>query len=132
MLGISIQIKGRQLAGASTDSSNAHLVGDITDVYLRSRITEPPSPSSSLVFVHVTDVPVGAIEDVWFLNEPLLDGDNEIVNRHEWFFDVGKATPEEIEGLTNLREITVSWNRVKQVMMCRSTGNLITDADLSG
>ncbi len=134
---ISIQVKGVQLPGASTDSSKAHFVGDITDVYSRATITESPSLNSSLVFVHVTGVPVSNIQDAWFLNEPTygpLDENNvrPVINKHEFYFDLALATNEEIIGLTNNREIATTWARTKQVLKRRSTGQLITDADLNG
>ncbi len=134
---ISIQIKGRQLAGASTDSSTGSLVGDITDVYARAKITEAPSSNSSLVFVHVTDVPVLDIQSVWFLAHPALgpenaDGEKPVLHKHEFYFDINLATPEEISSLTIDRQVTTTWARVKLIVKRRSNGQLLTDADLNG
>ncbi len=137
MLDISIQIKGRQLTGASTDSSTSSLVGDITDVYDRARITEAPSPDSSLVFVHVTGVPVLNVEAVWFLANPTLgpenqDGEKTVLHKHEFYFDINLATPDELSSLTNDRQVTTTWERIKLIVKRRSNGQLLTDADLNG
>lgn len=135
MLNISMQIIGSSDV-ANPDPAIHHQVGDVIGIHLTSALTDVVSPSSRLVFVHITDVPILTIDELQFTADPKVSdtpnarGVVPIIHRHEWFLDFPRAAAQELTDLVGLRQVTMPWPRVRQLMVKRTEQRLIEDSDL--
>ena len=106
--------------------------GDIVAVYLRTNVVEPPHVGSRMVFVHITSVPITAIQKA----EKLINAHYDSVNinlllkRRRFNIDP-QSLPLAIRNqLIANREITVTWTQAKPYLLDMVTGLIITDGDL--
>jgi len=95
--------------------------GDVVEVFLRSEITEPPSPSSPFIFIHITNVPenktFAQIKEI--IMQPVLQPlavDPEIYRRRKFRVLISEL-PQIVQNiLTADKEITVSWAQAKNYL----------------
>jgi len=121
--------------------------GDVVEVFLRSEVTEPPSPNSPFVFIHVTNVPENkTFEQVKaIIMQPVLEPlviISPAIYRRRKFRVLFSELPQFVQDiLTADKELTVSWAQAKNyvrkknvtVFLDQSTDDetqFITDADL--
>ena len=121
-----------QILGVESNSQNSlkHLEGDIINIY--PSITEAPSPNSSLVFVHVNNVPITDLKKKSFLKDSKEDEDENIIFRHLWKFDSSLTSPENIAYLTEHRQITIEWSRAKEIIKNKETNEFLSEGDING
>lgn len=107
--------------------------GDIVAVYLRSKIVEPPHIGSRMVFIHITNVPVIAIQKAEKLMMSYNDSVNtETILKRRRFNINPQSLPLAVRNalITN-REITVTWTQAKPYLLDIATGLVVTDGDIA-
>lgn len=117
------------------------LKGDVVHVYKRSQCPEPPSPSSRMVFVHITDVPVTAIDKARALmtgqtqTEPgEVVGEWNVVTlkRRRWNIADADLPAAARVALRDNREVTVTWDKTKAYLKDKVTDAYATNESLNG
>lgn len=118
-----------------------YIKGDVISVYKRSDCPEPPAPNTRMVFIHITDVPIIAIqkakalmgEDFTLIPGPEVGSwDKDVNRRRKWnVADVDLPVPA-LNKLKNDREFTVTWTKAKPYLKNKVTELYATDGDLDG
>lgn len=125
-MNITLQILASEKNYEPTKPSEKHRLGDIVNIYQTSQLTEPPSPNSPLVFVHITGVPNTLIEKIKKLKEAKMGeespttGIKEFIFRHDWRVDRSMLSASIRQKLLNDRQITVTWEQAKPFIKRKS------------
>jgi len=107
--------------------------GDIVAVYLRSEIVEQPTAGGRMVFVHITDVPIIAIQKAEKLMNPHYDliNINMLLKKRRFNIDPQSLPVAVRNQLIANREITVTWTQAKPYLKDMVTSLPVTDGDLA-
>lgn len=132
-MNITLHILGT--AAAVPDGPGKSYPGDIIAVY--PRLSEPPSPASRLVFVHVTDCPAADIREMDFIRREAYDLDSagqddppSLLHKNAWYFDNALADPAGVAALEEYRQIEITWIRAKELIKSKVTGAFMSDSDI--
>jgi len=93
--------------------------GDVVEVFRRSEVTEPPSPNSPFVFLHVTGIPdTRTFEQVRNkIMQPVLQPavivDPEIYRRRKFRVRVSTLPQVVKDAFISNKEFTATWTQVK-------------------
>lgn len=106
--------------------------GDIVAVYLRSECPEPPALGGRMVFIHILDVPITAIQKAKRLMIAIYSNDTipVLLNRRRFNIDPQSIPIAMRNALVANREITVTWTQAKPYLFDMVTGLNVTNGDL--